>query len=170
MHPMTRNNGQNRNPGVQRTHGTRDTMRWVRCRDPGERGSAAVEAAIGVPAFMLFVGLIIFAGRTAVAHQAVESAAADAARSASIARTGPAASEDARDAARTSLTNQQLACVDISVVVDTGDFNKPIGTAGTVKVTVACRLDLSDLAVPGVPGSRVVRASITSPLDSWRER
>jgi len=145
-------------------------MTWVRFRNPGERGSAAVDAAIGVPAFMLFVGLIIFGGRTAVAHQAVESAAADSARSASIARTGPAASDDARDAARTSLTNQQLACVDISVAVDTGDFDKPIGTAGTVKVTVACRLDLSDLSVPGVPGSLVVRASMTSPLDSWRER
>jgi Flp pilus assembly protein TadG len=145
-------------------------MRWVRFRKPEERGSAAIEAAIGVPAFMLFVGLIIFAGRTAVAQQAVESAAADAARSASIARTAPVASEDARDAARASLTNQQLRCVDISVAVDTGDFNKPIGSAGAVKVTVECRLDLSDLSVPGVPGSRIVKASMTSPLDSWRER
>ena len=52
-----------------------------------ERGSASVEAAVGLPAFVLFVGLIIFGGRTATTHQAVESAAADAARSASIART-----------------------------------------------------------------------------------
>jgi Flp pilus assembly protein TadG len=145
-------------------------MTWVQFRDRDERGSAAVEAAIGVPAFMLFVGLIIFAGRTAVAHQAVESAAADAARSASIARTSSLASNEARQAARTSLTNQQLACVDIIVAVDTGAFTRPIGQAGAVEVTVECRLDLSDLSVPGVPGSRVVRASMSSPLDSWRER
>ena len=50
-----------------------------------ERGSAAVEAVIGVPAFALFVGLIIFGGRTAIDSRAVESAAADAARTASIA-------------------------------------------------------------------------------------
>jgi len=145
-------------------------MTWVRFRNPDERGSAAIEAAIGVPAFVLFVGLILFAGRTAVAHQAVESAAADAARSASIARTGPAASNDARDAAHASLANQHLACMSINVAVDTRDFNKPIGLEGTVKVTVECRLDLSDLSVPGVTGSRIVRASMTSPLDSWRER
>ena len=51
-----------------------------------ERGSAAIEAAIGVPAFALFVGLIIFGGRTATTHEALQSAAADAARSASLAR------------------------------------------------------------------------------------
>jgi Flp pilus assembly protein TadG len=145
-------------------------MTWIRFRNRDERGSAAVEAAIGVPAFMLFVGLITFAGRTAVAHQAVESAAADAARSASIARTIPIAGTEARQAARTSLTNQQLACVDILVAVDTGDFDKPLGQAGTVEVTVECRLDLSDLSVPGVPGSRIVRATMASPLDAWRER
>ena len=37
-------------------------MAWRRVRD--ERGSAAVEAAVSVPAFVLFVGLIIFGGRT----------------------------------------------------------------------------------------------------------
>jgi hypothetical protein len=39
-----------------------------------------------------------------------------------------------------------------------------------VNVTVSCRLDLSDLAIPGVPGSRVMRATMSSPLDTWRER
>ena len=50
-------------------------IRWRRLvRD--ERGSAAVEAVVGVPAFVLFVGLIIFGGRTATTHQSVETAAA----------------------------------------------------------------------------------------------
>ena len=53
----------------------------------GERGSAVIEAVVGVPAFMLFVLLIIAGGRLAIAQQAVEAAAADAARAASIART-----------------------------------------------------------------------------------
>ena len=72
-------------------------------RQRDNRGSASVEAAIVLPAFVLFVGLIIFGGRTAVAHQVVESAAADAARSASIARTRTEASADAQRAAETSL-------------------------------------------------------------------
>lgn len=135
-----------------------------------ELGSASVEAAVGLPAFVLFVGLIIFGGRTATTHQAVESAAADAARSASIARTITAAQKDAHEAAQASLTNQQIHCLSVDVSVDTSDFSKPVGEPGTVAVTVQCRLDLSDLSVPGVPGSRVIKATMSSPLDTWRER
>jgi len=42
-----------------------------------ERGSASVEAAIGVPAFLLLVGLLVLGGRTAIAQQAVQAAASD---------------------------------------------------------------------------------------------
>jgi Flp pilus assembly protein TadG len=135
-----------------------------------ERGSASIEAVIGLPAFVLFVGLIIFGGRTATTHSAVESAAADAARSASIARSGAVAKQDATSAARASLANQDIDCLSITVTVDASDFGKPVGEPGTVSAAVECRLDLSDLSVPGVPGSRLITASITSPLDTWRER
>lgn len=135
-----------------------------------ERGSAAIEAAVGVPAFALFVGLIIFGGRTATTNEALQSAAADGARSASLARNAESARSAARDAATTSITNQQIGCSAIDVAVDTSDFNKQPGVPGSVSVTVSCRLDLSDLAVPGVPGSRVMHASMSSPIDTWRER
>jgi Flp pilus assembly protein TadG len=135
-----------------------------------ERGSTSLEAAIGIPAFVLLVGLIIFGGRTAMTHQAVESAAAEAARSASIARSSASATTNAKAAAMTSLANQDLQCLSMYVSVDTSDFSRPIGEAGQVTVTVECRLDLSDLSVPGVPGSRVISATMTSPLDTWRER
>ncbi len=139
-----------------------------RVRD--ERGSAAVEAAVGVPAFVLFVGLIIFGGRTATTHSAVESAAADAARSASIARTAAAAKSDAKTAAESSLANQDIRCLSVTVTVDVSDFAKSVGQAGSVSATVECLLDLGDLSVPGVPGSRVIKATSTSPLDTFRER
>lgn len=139
-------------------------------RNRGEQGSASIEAAIGVPAFALFVGLIIFGGRTATTHQAVESAAADAARSASIARTGTDAEHKAKEAAQTSLANQDVHCLSIDVSIDTAGFRTTVGAAATVEVTVECRLDLSDLSVPGVPGSRIIRATMSSPLDTWRER
>jgi Flp pilus assembly protein TadG len=135
-----------------------------------ERGSAAIEAAIGVPAFALFVGLVIFGGRTATTHQALQSAAADAARSASLARNADVARVDARRAATSSITNQKIGCSAIDVAVDTSDFDKQPGVPGSVNVTVSCQLDLSDLAVPGVPGSRVMRATMSSPIDTWRER
>ena len=135
-----------------------------------EQGSASIEAAIGVPAFMLFVGLIIFGGRSATTHQALESAAADAARSASIERGAPAAQHAAEQAARSSLSNQQIHCLTIDVAVDAGGFQTAVGQDATVAVSVTCRLDLSDLAVPGVPGSRTLRATMSSPIDTWRER
>lgn len=135
-----------------------------------ERGSAALEAAIGVPAFALFVGLVIFGGRTATTHQALQSAAADAARSASLARNADSVQADAREAATSSITNQKIGCSAIDVAVDTSDFDKQPGVPGSVNVTVSCRLDLSDLAVPGVPGSRVMHATMSSPIDTWRER
>lgn len=135
-----------------------------------ERGSASLEAVIGLPAFALFVALIIMGGRMATAHQALESAAADAARSASLARSAPAAVEAARQAARTSLANQELSCADVNVSVDVEAFTQAVGRDASVDVTVACRLDLSSLTIPGVPGSRLLRASMSSPLDTWRER
>jgi Flp pilus assembly protein TadG len=135
-----------------------------------ERGSAAIEAAIGVPAFALFVGLIIFGGRTANAHEALQSAAAEGARSASLARDARTAQSDARDAATASVTNQHIRCTRVDVSVDTSDFDKAPGVPGSVAVIVTCRLNLSDLALPGVPGSKVLTSTMSSPIDTWRER
>ena len=135
-----------------------------------DRGSAAIEAVIGVPAFLLFVGLVIFAGRVAVAHQAVESAAAAAARSASIARTQQAAATDARTAASGSLTDQDIHCLTAQVDIDASAFGAPVGTPAKVTATVTCVVDLADLAVPGVPGTRTVTATMSSPIDTYRER
>ena len=141
--------------------------RIFRHRD--ESGSASLEAAIGVPAFALFVALIIFGGRTATTHQAVESAAADAARSASITRSSIDAQHAAEQAAHDSLANQHVDCLSLTVNVDTHGFAAPVGQPASVAVTVTCRLNLSDLSVPGVPGSRVIAATMSSPLDPWRE-
>lgn len=140
-------------------------------RQPGDQyGSAAIEAAVAAPAFVLFVGLIIFGGRTAIAHQAVESAAADAARAASLARTASAASKDAQAAAQSGLSAQGARCGRITVSVDTEAFGLAVGQNAEVSVTVSCLLDLADLSVPGIPGSRPITATMTSPLDTWRER
>lgn len=135
-----------------------------------ERGSEAIEAAVGVPAFLLFVGLIIFAGRFAVAHQAVEAAAADAARSASIARTQATAESSGSSAASSTLANQKLQCSSKSVDVDTSGFASPVGTPAKITAAVTCVVDLSDLAVPGVPGHVTVKSTMTSPIDTYRER
>ena len=135
-----------------------------------ERGSAALEAAIGVPAFMLFVALIVLAGRVAITTQAVDSAASASARTASIARTAGDANATARTAAASSLTDQNLRCVSTTVTLDTTGFSAPLGTPATVTATVRCVVNLTDLALPGVPGTKTVTATATSPVDTFRER
>ena len=119
---------------------------------------------------VLIVGLIIFGGRNATTHQSVETAAADAARAASIERSATVAKNKAIAAATTSLSNQGIGCLDIDVSVDTSQFSRTVGETAAVTVTVECRLDLSDLSVPGVPGSRLIKATMSSPIDTWRER
>ena len=124
-----------------------------------------------MPAFVLFVGLIIFGGRTATTHQAVETAAADAARAASIERTETSARRRPSRRPTTSLSNQDVHCLDVDVAVDASQFSRAVGEPASVSVTVQCRLDLTDLSgVPGVPGSRLIKATMTSPIDTWRER
>ena len=135
-----------------------------------ESGSAAIEAAVGLPAFMLFVALVILAGRLAIATQAVEASASEAARIASIARTQSSAQGAATTAATSSLANQNLHCVRSTVSVNTAGFDVPVGTPAQVTATVACVVNLADLSLPGVPGTRTVTATATSPIDTYRER
>lgn len=135
-----------------------------------ERGSVALEAAILAPAFMLFCLLIFTGGRVALAQMAVQSAASEGARSASIARSAGEANGSATSAANSTLGNQGLACASQSVAVDTSGFGVPVGTDSMVSVTVTCVVDLSDLSVPGVPGTHTMSYQAFSPLDTHRGR
>lgn len=139
-----------------------------RLRD-GERGSAAIEAAVGVPAFLLIMGLVFAGGRVALAGQSVEAAATEAARSASIARTEAEARSSAIAAAQRSLGEKGLNCSP-SVVLDTSDFGNAVGVASSVSATVTCDLGVSDLGVPGLPGTIRIAKTMESPIDTYRER
>ncbi len=156
-------------PSIPRPPGPR---RWRPHWGDREQGSAVLEAAVGAPALLLFVALILMAGRVAIAHQAVESAASEAARTASVARTQGEAEHDATDAAANTLNSQHLRCVSSRVTVDTTGFAAPVGTPAMVTATVHCAVNLADLSVPGIPGNRTltVTATMSSPLDTYRER
>lgn len=134
-----------------------------------ERGSAALELVIIAPGLLLILAVLIFAGRVAIAQQSVDSAAADAARSASISRTQSAAGGAARSAATSSLANQGLRCLTTGTTVDTSGFASPVGTPAFVTATVTCTVNLRDLGAP-IPGTRTVTATVRSPLDTYRTR
>jgi len=135
-----------------------------------DRGSATIEAVIIAPAFLLFIGLIIGTGRVAIAHQNVESAAAEAARSASMARNPDQARADATASAQHTLTNQGTNCASLTVTIDTSGFSAPVGTPAHVTATITCVLSLAELSVPGMPGTVQVTATVASPLDTFRGR
>ena len=54
--------------------------------------------------------------------------------------------------------------------MDTSGFASPVGPPANVTATVTCVVNLSDVAVPGLPGTRTITATMTSPLDTFRER
>ena len=145
-------------------------MRRLRRRLAGERGSVSLELVVLAPGLLLVIGVLIYGGRLELAKQSVQSAASQAAREASIARTQPEANSTADAAATRSLTEQGLNCVSSSVTVDTSGFASPAGTPATITAEVTCVVNLSDLAVPGLPGSQTVTATADSPLDTYRER
>ena len=118
---------------------------------------------MGLPAFMLFVALVILAGRLAIATQAVQASASQAARVASIARTGADAASAATSAASVLPGQPAPALRPATVTVDTTGFDVPVGTPAQVTATVTCAVTLADLSLPGDPGHRTVSATSSSP-------
>lgn len=142
-------------------------MRWVRA----DRGSAAIEVAILMPLFLAMFTTAVVLGRTANAVSAVEAAAYDAARTASIARDAGTALAQADATVWQRLSDRGVSCVDGPLVdVDTGGFDTPVGTPASVTVTVTCRVTFVDVDMIGVPGDQSISASFVSPIDQYRAR
>ncbi len=135
-----------------------------------ERGSAAVEAVAGAAVFAAFCGVAYFGGQLGLAHQTVQVAAAEAARSASIARNPGSAASAAATAAQQVLDNHQLSCVASSVTVDTSGFAVPLGQPAWVSATVTCQVAGRELGIPVALGSVHVEQTMRSPLDTFRPR
>ncbi|MEV4824535.1 TadE family protein [Micromonospora sp. NPDC049274] len=143
-------------------------MSTWRIRD--QRGSASIEMAVVAPAILALIAGTIIGGRLNLARQALEAAAYDAARTASLARTAAEANAQAQAAANSTLDAQGLSCTNLSVTVSAAGFGVPVGQPATVTATVSCTATLSDVALPGMPGAVPLAASFTSPLDTYRSR
>ncbi len=146
-------------------------MSWRLGRnDRDDRGSTTLELVVWAPGLLLMIGLLIVAGRVNSANAAVEQAAVDAARTASSARSAAGARDMARASAEKTLAAQGLQCTTTTVVLDTSGFGTRPGQSATVTATVTCPVRLSDLSVPGLPGTRTVSHTATSSIDTFRER
>ncbi|WP_331718390.1 pilus assembly protein (plasmid) [Streptomyces sp. NBC_01544] len=135
-----------------------------------DRGSYAVETAVLAPAVIALLLLMIAFGRVIDADGAVDSAARAAARAASLERDAGSAQNKAQAAAARSLEGEGITCRTSSVTVDTAGYSLDIGVDANVTASIACTADLSDIGLPGLPGSKTLRASWTSPIDTFRGR
>lgn len=145
------------------------TVSW-RTRLREDRGSEAIATAIVTPLLLMLLCMAIAGGRIATSGAKIDAAAEDAARAASISRTYTGAQAEAAEAAARSLNDQGIRCASTATSVDTAGLAVPLGEVGTVTVNISCTVPLSDLLLPGVPGSKTMTSSFTSVVDAYRSR
>lgn len=142
--------------------------RWVHARirrlRGDETGSAAAELTLLTPPLILLLLFVVFCGRLADTQLRINDVAHQAARAATLARTPSQATANAHATASVALASAGITCQSLSVSTDTQGL-KP---GSTVTVTVSCSVGLGDLTALGVPGSRTIQSSFSSPVDVWR--
>ncbi|HMJ78500.1 MAG TPA: TadE family protein [Iamia sp.] len=130
-----------------------------------ERGAATVEMVLLTPLFLAVLAFLVLAGRLSTVSADVAAASRDAARAASLASTYSAAVDAAEETATGSLARQDVTCRNLTV--ELGDPSTFVA-GGEVEVRVACEVLLGDVALPGLPGSRIVGRTSTEVIDRWR--
>jgi Flp pilus assembly protein TadG len=143
----------------------------------GDAGLASLELVILLPAFIILTLLAGYLGRMNVAHTAVDGAAQDAARAASLQRDLATAETAATAAAKAALDAPDSPCVhgtaNATIQQPPNPFAVALGQASNVVVTVTCKVDVSNLAFPGLPipsGQVTVPSTFVSPIDIHRVR
>lgn len=131
-----------------------------------QRGVNSIEAAIALPLLFLFLALVIAGGRIGLAKMTVTSSAQAGARAASLERTAAEAQVAAQEVVAAQLNE---VCTP-RVTASTEGFAVPVGQPASVSTTVACTANLSDVALPGLPGTITLRGAGSSPLDTYRGR
>ncbi|MBZ4497986.1 pilus assembly protein [Dermacoccus sp. Tok2021] len=134
-----------------------------------EDGFAAAEVAISTAALLLIGLLLLGFARASAAKTVVTAAAQNAARAASHTRDAGSASSAGASAAQQTLESKGVSCAP-AVSIDTSGFTTQPGQAATARSHVTCSVPLSDLSVPGMPGSVTFTADALSAIDTYRER
>ena len=129
-----------------------------------ESGAAAVEVAVLAPALVALLLLVVAAGRVTTADARVRDLAADAARAASMRASRPAAVAAAEAAVADAVARGEVPCRTATAHVDSSGFRP----GGHVSVAVHCVVDLSDLAMVGLPGERTFQSTAIEVVDRYR--
>jgi Flp pilus assembly protein TadG len=127
------------------------------------RGSLTVELVVLTPVIALFLIVALAFGRYSLAREQVVGGARAAADAVSVAGSAAQAEQVAIAAAMPVLQSSH-SCTDPTITVDAGSFVP----GNVVQVSVSCRVELSDLLVPGFPGATTVRAVQDAAIDPYR--
>lgn len=130
----------------------------------GEQGSATAELVLVTPLLILILVFVVALGRLTSARIEVDSAAAQAARAASMAWSPQSTNQVARQSAAATLSGDHVTCAHLDVSVDTTEFVP----GGSVSVTVSCGVDLSQLTGLDLPTTQTISSEAVSPLDRFR--
>lgn len=136
---------------------------WRRRRRE-ESGSLAIELAMIAPGILLIFALIYAYGRAAQVNGTLESGTRDAARSVTLARSYDDALARANAVLLDALARTPQSCQDSLTLRIVGDYEP----GEPVTVDAECTYDLSDLGLPGAPGTLTAKSSFTSMLDPYR--
>ncbi|GIH10060.1 hypothetical protein Rhe02_81270 [Rhizocola hellebori] len=127
-----------------------------------DNGSVTTEMAVfAVPVLVALAMFVVFCGRAASAAIDVRAIAGAAARAAADAPSAALAPDAASRAAADMAASMKWAC---STAADTAQFHR----GGTVAVSVTCVIQLSDLGIAGLEGTKAVTATAVQPIDTWR--
>jgi Flp pilus assembly protein TadG len=146
------------------------TVRKIRGAD-GERGSMSVELAVMIPLLVLLMLIVALGGRLVESRGAIDGAARDAARAASLARyPGPGllgATTLADQAAAGDLTGY---CTGGNLKVDVTGFpatGEAAELGDNVTVSVTCGINASVFGVLGLGDTHWMTGTAVAPLDPY---
>ncbi|GAA1990459.1 TadE/TadG family type IV pilus assembly protein [Catenulispora subtropica] len=122
------------------------------------------QTVFAVPLLIVVLLFVVLCGRLVETRLRVDSAAQDAARAASLARTSQDAQTAGRKAAAEQLGHGGSSCARYTVSVDTSNFRP----GGGVRVSVSCAASMEGLVGLGVPGTVSVNGHAVSPIDPYR--
>lgn len=123
-----------------------------------------VQTVFAVPVLISVLLFVVLCGRLVETRLRVDSAAQDAARAASLARSSQDAQKAARSAAAGDLGTGGSNCRTYTMSVDITDFRP----GGAVRVSVRCAAQMSGLTGLGLPGVVGVASHAASPIDQYR--
>jgi Flp pilus assembly protein TadG len=136
----------------------------TRMRRNNDSGSLVVELVVLTPVVFLIALCVVVFGRVSEARQLVTESARAGAEAAAVMPNAQSAQSAAVDSAVVGTNGSAHTCAQTQIVTDVSHYYP----GGYVRVTVTCAVALSDLSVPGVPGSTTISESSTAPVDPYR--